>query len=238
MADDPTLVQVSRVLAAIADPPLTAPEATRAVALLARAAKNLLPGTAGTGASLLDGADRRISAASTDDMVRAADARQYDLGEGPCLEAWATGRTVVSNDVPGDPRWPRGRDAVSDLPITAVLSTPLATRGRRLGALKAYASGPADYTPEAARDLELLAGVAAILLGTAHTDTTRREAERALKAALASRDTIGRACGVLMERHDLAEDAAMRRLMDGARGGTTLLQAARRVLEPPRGAPE
>ena len=60
------------------------------------------------------GADGRP--ASTDARVAQADALQYELDEGPCLAAAATGELVRVDDLTTDPRWPRwarGRRAAS-----------------------------------------------------------------------------------------------------------------------------
>lgn len=44
-----------------------------------------------------------------------------------------------------------------------------------------------------------------------------------LQAALYSRDVINRACGVLMERHNLPEDGALQLLMQEARASRSTL---------------
>ncbi|MBY6368661.1 hypothetical protein [Rhodococcoides corynebacterioides] len=43
---------------------------------------------------------------STDDVVLAVDGAQYETGEGPCLEAFATQSLVVANGPSPADRWP------------------------------------------------------------------------------------------------------------------------------------
>jgi hypothetical protein len=87
----------------------------RAVQLLAKAIKDAVPGTVGAGVSMLDSRGRRTSSGSTDRVVEQADALQYELGEGPCLTAWAAEETVLIDDVRTDPRWPEWAAAVAGM---------------------------------------------------------------------------------------------------------------------------
>jgi GAF domain-containing protein len=144
-----------------------------------------------------------------------------------------TTRNILSNDLESDPRWPSWRAAVSKLPIVSVLSTPLVAEGRCIGALKVYARDPAAFTEKSLAWLELLAGAAAVLLQSIQSEDTPHQISRALEGALASRDTVSRACGALMERHGITEEEAMRQMMAAARNGTTLVEAARQVLSAP-----
>ena len=48
----------------------------------------------GAGVTLLDEHGERTTAAATDPVVTHADALQYELGDGPCLTAWAQRVTV------------------------------------------------------------------------------------------------------------------------------------------------
>ncbi|MET1089166.1 MAG: GAF domain-containing protein [Arthrobacter sp.] len=80
-----------------------------------------------------------------------ADAAQYGLGEGPCLSAWATERTVVVSHVATDDRWPLWSQALGNLAVRAAISTPLMAGRRCLGALKIYSTQPGAYGVASAR---------------------------------------------------------------------------------------
>ncbi|WP_104179582.1 GAF and ANTAR domain-containing protein [Arthrobacter sp. B0490] len=195
---------------------LTEGTAGRAVEDLAEAVKRSIPGSLGAGVSLLDDQGRRRSTGYTDDVVAEADALQYDLSQGPCLTAWAAEATVQIDDVRTDDRWPLWQEAVRHLPLRSTLSTALVHNGRSLGALKVYSPLPSAFSLQDRRQLVLLASPAATLLGNVQPDSSPAAASKALRDALGTRDLISSARGVLMERHGLDADTAMRRLLSEA----------------------
>lgn len=205
-------------------------KASRAVEDIAEAVKKSVPGSLGAGVSLIDDQGRKRSTGYTDDIVAAADALQYDLGQGPCLTAWAAETAVRMDDVRTDDRWPLWREAVSDLPLRSTLSVPLLHDGRSIGALKVYSPLADAFSAQAGKHLALLAGPAATLLGSAQPDTAPAAASRALRDALATRDVIHTARGILMERHGLDPDDALRRLLSDASASKTDLQAVARLV--------
>lgn len=221
------LDELSTVIGRIKGLLLTEEKVDRAVQHLARAVKEAVPGTVGAGVSLLDSRGRRTSAGFTDRVVERADALQYELGQGPCLTAWAAEETMLVDDVQADPRWPEWSAAVADLPVRSVVSTPLIAEKECIGALKIYAAFPGGYDPATGRLLELFAGPAATLLSHIQSSEAPRRISEVLQAALHSRDTVNRACGVLMERHGLTGEEALQRLMRRARTrGKTLKQVS------------
>ncbi|PNI07357.1 histidine kinase [Arthrobacter sp. AFG7.2] len=196
---------------------LTEEKVDRAVHLLAQAIKESMPGAAGTGVSLLDREGRRTSSGFTDGLVKQADTAQYELGEGPCLTAWATEQVVVIDDVHTDERWPAWRTAVEALPVRSVVSAPLLAGKDALGALKIYSAVPGQYDESTGATLSLFAGTAATLLAHIQATEAPLRMTEQLKAALASRDTINQACGVLMERQGISQDMAMQQMIKNAR---------------------
>lgn len=195
---------------------LTEGKAGRAVEDLAEAVKKSIPGSLGAGVSLMDDQGRKRSTGYTDDVVAAADALQYELGQGPCLTAWAAETTVQIDDVVSDDRWPLWRKAVADLPLRSTLSTALVHDGRSIGALKVYSPLPSAFSVQDRKQLALLASPVATLLGSAQPDSAPAAASRALQAALGTRDLIHTARGILMERHGLDADSALRRMLSEA----------------------
>jgi GAF domain-containing protein len=206
---------------------LTEEKVDRAVQLLARAIKDAVPGTIGAGVSLMDARGRQTSAGFTDRVVQRADALQYELGQGPCLTAWAAEETVLVDDVRTDPRWPQWSAAVSTLPIRSVVSAALVTGKETIGALKIYAALPSAYDPGTGELLELFAAPAATLLSHIQTSEAPHRISESLQTALHRRDTINRACGILMERDGLDHEAALQHLMQQARErNSTLFQVS------------
>jgi GAF domain-containing protein len=225
------LDELSSVIARVKGLLLTEEKVDRAVQLLAQAAKQAIPGTLGAGISLLDSQGRRTSSGATDSIVEQADTAQYELGQGPCLTAWASEETILVEDVRTETRWPEWCAAMKDLPIRSVLSTPLTSGKETLGALKIYAGLPGIYDQETARLLQLFAGPAATLLANIQSTEMPHRISEALETALYSRDTIARATGVLMERHGLNGEDAMQELLGRVRAdGTTLLEESSRII--------
>jgi GAF domain-containing protein len=192
---------------------LTEEKVDRAVQLLAEGIRDAFPGSSGAGVSLLDEHGNRTSTGATDPVVLEADEAQYELGQGPCLTAWATERTVVIHDVVTDDRWPLWSQAVRDLSIRSVISAPLMSGTRSLGALKIYSTQPGAYDAGTARPLEKLVVPAATLLANIQSSEAPKRFTQVLTSALLSRDTINRAQGFLMHRHGMDQGAALQKLL-------------------------
>jgi GAF domain-containing protein len=214
------LNELTIVIARIKELLLTEEKVGQAVQLLAEGIRDAFPGSSGAGVSLMDGQGKRISAGSTDPIVLRADEAQYELGQGPCLTAWATELTVLVQDASGDDRWPLWARTIADLPVRSVISTPLLVRARRLGALKIYSADPGIYDEATARSLEKLAAPVALLLDNIQGSEAPRRFSEVLTTALASRDSVNRALGILMERHGIGPEQAHQELLRVAKANS------------------
>lgn len=217
MAEKLPLDELSGAIGRIRRLLLTEEKVDAAVHRLARAIKDSVPGTIGAGVSVLDSQGRRTSHGATDRVVEEADALQYELGEGPCLTAWAAEESILVEDVRTDDRWPRWSAAVQGLPIRSVVSAALVADKESVGALKVYAALPFAYTPATVRLLEQFAAPAATLLSHIQASELPQHISDDLHAALESRDMVNRACGILMQRHGVGHERALEELMRRAR---------------------
>lgn len=225
------LDELTLTLARIQGLLLTEEKVDRAVQLLAEGIRDAFPESSGAGVSLMDDQGRRTSRGATDDIVLAADASQYDLGQGPCLTAWATERTVLVKDLATDDRWPLWSQAVAELSIRSIISSPLLAGTRCLGALKIYSTQPGAFDSSTARPLEKLAFPAGTLLNHIQTSETPRQFSEALTSALKSRDAINRAQGYLMHQHGYAPDQALQELVNLSKtSGKSLLIVSSQLL--------
>jgi GAF domain-containing protein len=216
-ADLPLADELAALTARVADLLLTHDTVEEAVRALAGALVEAIPDTAGAGVSLMDGAGRRTSTASTDPVVLEADQLQYDLGQGPCLTAWAQQATVVVEDTRTERRWPAWTRSVAHLPLRSVISSPLSTPGGAIGALKVYSPVPGGFDSRAVRVIELLTRPAALMLANAQArDSAERLSERLIQA-LGNRDSVRTATGILMERHQFSRDQALAALITTSR---------------------
>jgi GAF domain-containing protein len=144
---------------------------------------------------------------STDPVVIEVDALQHDTGEGPCLDAMTHGVAFYAGDLRDDVRWPRFGRVATERGMRSLLAVPLVINGAP-GALNLYAQYPHAFgVIDRGRGL-LLAAMAGLAFSSAqtHEDEERRAAN--LHAALTTREVIGQAQGILMERERLTSDQA------------------------------
>jgi hypothetical protein len=144
---------------------------------------------------------------STDPVVIQLDAIQHRTEEGPCLDAMASGRAFYAEDLSDDPRWPTFGGEMSAIGMRSLLALPLTLNGSA-GALNLYARYPAAFgVIDRGRGM-LLAAIAGAAYSSVrgHEEEERRAGE--LQAALATREMIGQAQGILMERERISADAA------------------------------
>lgn len=139
--------------------------------------------------------------AASDALARELDHLQYELGEGPCLYAALAEETVLVEHVRHDQRWPRFLGEAVRRGVRAQVALRLSVDGSTFGALNLF-STTADAFSDETRDLaELFATNAALALGGV------RQREH-LTAAVESRQLIGAAIGIVMERFGLDEEHA------------------------------
>ena len=74
------------------------------------------------------------------EQVPALDGAQYELDEGPCLDAIRLQETVIIDDTRSDPRWPRWGPQAAELGALSVLSVRLSTSEDVVGGLNLYSS--------------------------------------------------------------------------------------------------
>jgi ANTAR domain-containing protein len=146
------------------------------------------------------------TAAATDDVASSCDQAQIDLGDGPILEVIADHCVRRIDDLREDPHWPRFAARASGLGMRSLLVCELPVLRGGSGTLNLYSDEPHAFTPTA----ELVAPVfaARASLAISHADKVFN-----LRRAVASRQQIGQAVGILMERHKIDEDAAFKRLI-------------------------
>jgi GAF domain-containing protein len=210
---------------------LSEESASKAVQSLAYVLKDSVPGSAGAGASIINARGRRESTGATDPVVLQADKLQYELGQGPCLSAWAEQRAIIIRDTTEETRWPEWTAAVAELPLRSVLSAPLTTDGRHIGALKVYSPTPDAFDDHSVFLIERLATPAAAMLGNARDREATQRLSSQLVEALANRDMISKAQGVLIERMNLTSREAMTIMLSASRGeGKPLHEVAQEIL--------
>ncbi len=147
--------------------------------------------------------------AATDDLVARLDDAQYRLKQGPCMTSLHDEVTIRSDDFRTEDRWPEFVAVAMGEGVRSMLSVQLFVEGDNLGALNLYADEPDAFDNDSENIAMLLAAHAAVAV-----KGNRSEAE--LRVALDSRDLIGQAKGILMERFKIGPVAAFGLLVDAS----------------------
>lgn len=163
--------------------------------------------------------------AATDPGVRIGDRLQYELDEGPCLDAVRDHELVHSPDIVADDRWPRWAPAVeAKIGVKSMLAVQLYTSETTHGALNLYSTEVAAFTPT---DISLAASFAAVAAAAMQAAQT----EEQLTSAVLSRTVIGQAQGIVMERFDLSAENAFSVLSRLSQDSNTkLVQVAQEIV--------
>lgn len=149
----------------------------------------------------------------TDPVASMLDQVQYETGEGPCVEASReSGPAYIrSEDLSTEPAWPRFGPVAAGHGFAAVLSTALlpdALPPRLSGALNIYTRTTSELD-DRARDIALLLAThASLALATTRAVTRAGLQAEQLRQAIDSRDVIGQAKGILMQRRGITADEA------------------------------
>ncbi|KRF48728.1 hypothetical protein ASH01_03370 [Terrabacter sp. Soil811] len=150
--------------------------------------------------------DRFRTVAATDDIARQADAIQYAVGSGPCLDAIVDDTLYRPRDLRHDERWPEYGERVSrEVGMRSMLSYRLGHEiGDRVDGLNIYSDevGAFDERSEVVGLMLATHGALAVAL------TANQERVENLQKALLSNREIGVAMGVLMARHRVTRDQA------------------------------
>ncbi|MEV8026743.1 GAF and ANTAR domain-containing protein [Cellulosimicrobium funkei] len=222
MAEEATVAGlVADAARALADEPTLQQTLDRVVEL----AVAMVDGCDEAGISLVT--RRRIeSAAISDPVVARGDALQYELDEGPCLDAIREHALVESGDVATDPRWPRWAPrAAGELGVGSMLCVQLYTSENAHGALNMYSGSRDAFGPDSHHLASTFAAVAAAAISAART-------EEQLQSAVQTRTLIGQAQGIIMERYSLTPGrafAVMSRVSQDA--NIKLVDVAREIVE-------
>jgi GAF domain-containing protein len=179
---------------------------TETLASMVKLAVATIEGCDFAGLFLIDG-DVVTTPVHTDPIVIKVDAFQRRTGEGPCLDAIAHRLIFYADDLGRDLRWLHFAPQATETGIRSVLALPLSCDSQ-LGALNLYARFPAAFGVVDRAKATILASVASIALSVAHTHEDEERRADNLHAALTSRETIGEAVGILMERERITPEQA------------------------------
>jgi hypothetical protein len=159
----------------------------------------------------------------TSDHIRTLDETQSELREGPCITAIEdppeSGIIVAQDFAGGDAeQWPHFAPQAVEAGYRGLMSISLSVDGRVRAALNLYSAAP-DAFDEHCRTLAGLFGIQAALLLYGASETAH------LQRAVDSRDLIGRAKGILMERFKTDDQGAFQMLVSSSQDTNLKLTA-------------
>lgn len=144
---------------------------------------------------------RTRSVAVTAETAVICDDLQYEIGEGPCLDAICEDEAYLIEDIATDPRWPRWGPRAAQAGAGSILSVRMADDHKTLGALNMYARQPGTFDSNSV-DLGL------VFASHAATAISATNLVAGLQTALQSRHLIGAAQGIVMAQHHVTLEAA------------------------------
>jgi hypothetical protein len=172
------------------------------------------------------------TASATHYYVTTLDELQQQYGQGPCLSAAWEQSVIQVRDLESDYRWPHYRlGAMAQTPVRSMVSFQMFADHKTMGALNFYADQPEAFD-EAAVEI----GVIYATHGALAWRMLRRDRE--FRSALASRDLIGQAKGMVMERFSIDAVQAfelLKRLSQSS--NTPVVDVARQLVEAERRRP-
>ncbi|MFC7485338.1 ANTAR domain-containing protein [Knoellia sp. CPCC 206453] len=184
---------------------------------------------------LVDG--RASTAAYTTVTTLEIDAVQYQLDQGPCLEAARTQTEVIASLGEADERWPQFAQAVRSDGMRSLMAMPLVSDGDCVGALNLYGSAVQAFDRFEASVARVAATRAAdAIVAVVRLDGAQRLAGQ-LEQAMASRAVIEQAKGALMAMRGIDEHAAFEWLRESSqRRNVKVRDLAEQVVAGVRGA--
>ncbi|MCW0216062.1 MAG: GAF and ANTAR domain-containing protein [Pseudonocardia sp.] len=206
VAGGPSLL--AQQFVALAEALLSADTVAEVLERVVRTARSVIPGADLVSVTMRDPDDGFRTPVETDELATRLDEIQYRLDEGPCVAATRKEGLglVYAGDLGAAPAFPRYGPEAAALGAHCVLAVGLFPRGDvpRMGALNLYSRTPGgldEQDQEVA--LVLAAHVATALAATQACTAADLEAAQ-LRVALQSRDVIGQAKGILMERRGIS----------------------------------
>lgn len=196
VAEDADMVEASRRLAAA----LVPGDLDKTLQRITAAAVEVLEDVDYASITIKHADGRLETAAPTDGSILDLDAAQYELREGPCYEAAVDEQHVTAPDLANDARFPRYAAVAVASGVNAQAGIRLFETPASNGALNLYSTRVGALSDLGAIG-QLFAHHSAVALAYA------RQVDQ-LQEAIRTRQLIGQAVGVTMERFDLDEARA------------------------------
>ena len=155
--------------------------------------------------------------ASSDERMRLLELFELQGAQGPCLDAFASGRAVQASAADSRARWPVFAPRASGAGFQVMCAVPLRVRADVIGALNLFRGSDEPFTRTEMEIAQAMAEMAAIGLIQERALRERNLLTEQLQAALNSRVVIEQAKGMLAEYLTMTVDDAFKLLRRYAR---------------------
>ena len=176
------------------------------LAEIVRAAVELIPGCDDGSLSIVIGRKSVSSQAAYSGLADDVARLQESTGQGPCLDAAFEHETVLVPDLATETRWPLFTPLALAAGAAGMLSFQLYVEGDDLGALNLFSRTAGAFDEESEHVGLMFAAHAAVAYATA-------QQKQRLVRSVETRQLIGRAEGILMERHRVTAEQAFEMLI-------------------------
>jgi GAF domain-containing protein len=188
------------------------------------AAVELITGVDTAGVLLMRGSGFE-SLGGTTDLPHRLDELQMTFDEGPCVDAAVDELVVRTDDFRSETRWPKYSAAAAEVGVLSGISFKLFTADRAAGALNLFGYEPHEWGTEDQTAGGMLAAHAAAAI-------LANEQGQQLTTALLTRDRIGQAKGIIMERYRVDDVRAFELLRQlSQESNTKLADVAQKVID-------
>ncbi|WP_197287543.1 GAF and ANTAR domain-containing protein [Streptomyces apocyni] len=206
---DESAIELARMFADLAQQLQQKGSSEQTLAEVVEAVHWAVDGCDGASAVLHPVRGKSKSPAFTAEWVLTCDRVQTELGEGPGREAVAENPVVRVTDMAAERRWPRFAARAHALGVGSMLVYRLPSAEGLSCSLNLYGTQPGAFDTAAVELAGIFAAHASVALASARVQET-------LEAAVASRQSIGEACGILMERHGTTSRQAFEMLVQAS----------------------
>jgi diguanylate cyclase (GGDEF)-like protein/PAS domain S-box-containing protein len=165
-----------------------------------------------------------FTVAGTDPAVLAVDALQYELDDGPSLQAMRTGLIVAYNAARAAARWPELAARAREHGVGSYLATPLMVNGVSRGSINLYSRGPDGFPGPEADFVAVISDYVSRGLADYAVLRTAQDQAGQMREAMVSRAPIEQAKGILMAVHQVTADAAFTLLRTQSQNTNTKLR--------------
>lgn len=171
-------------------------------------------GVSGAGIMLMTDDVPSGSICSTDPVSARLERLQFDLGEGPCLDAYRDNTPVIEHDLadPDVPRWAAFSGPAVAAGARAVFGFPMRIGAVRVGAMNLHNDVPGSLTSDQYSDALVMADIAAEIVLLLQADAPPGVLARELEAGADFRYVVHQAAGMIAVQLGVPVGQALARL--------------------------